>query len=295
VAQSKDLRLLAHLGAALLWTEGLAEFVDTLKTAAAWLEQYWSEVYPLLDGDAVERRNALNCLADPRVVLERLSHLPLADSPRHGKVSLATIKLAATPPEVRGDITAEHAAVIQATRQGAIQAAFEEVPLEHLVGLEAAVAAGLAALTSIEARMRDHGGPDAAPKFEDLQNQFDRIRHVVREQIAVRDKAQAMVEAKGDGPETGLEPAPEPASTTVSVGPAAAAFAGGAITSRQDAIRALDAVAEFFRRHEPSSPVPLFVDRAKRLVSKNFLEVLADVAPDALPGARTAGGLKSDQ
>ena len=98
VAQSKDLRLLAHLGAALLWTEGLAEFVDTLKTAAAWLEQYWSEVYPLLDGDGVERRNALNCLADPRVVLERLSNLPLADSPRHGKVSLATIKLAATPP-----------------------------------------------------------------------------------------------------------------------------------------------------------------------------------------------------
>ena len=120
------------------------------------------------------------------------------------------------------------------------------MPLEHLVGLEAAVAAGLAALTSIEARMRDHGGPDAAPKFEDLQNQFDRIRHVVRERIAVREKAQAMVEAKGDGPGTGLEPAPEPASTTVSVGPAAAGFAGGAITSRQDAIRALDAVAEFF-------------------------------------------------
>ena len=59
-------------------------------------------------------------------------------------------------------------------------------------------------------------------------------------------------------------------------------IAVGAIASRQDAIRALDAVAEFFRRNEPSSPVPLFVDRAKRLVSKNFLEVLADIAPDAV-------------
>ena len=55
----------------------------------------------------------------------------------------------------------------------------------------------------------------------------------------------------------------------------------GRFSSRQDAIRALDAVADFFRRNEPSSPIPLFVERAKRLVSKDFLEVLADIAPDA--------------
>ena len=59
-----------------------------------------------------------------------------------------------------------------------------------------------------------------------------------------------------------------------------------------DAVRALDAVAEYFRRSEPSSPIPLFVERAKRLVAKDFLEVLADIAPDALSVARSAGGLK---
>ena len=61
------------------------------------------------------------------------------------------------------------------------------------------------------------------------------------------------------------------------------------ISSREDAIRALDAVADFFRRAEPSSPVPLVVDRAKRLVSKNFLEVLEDIAPGGLDQARSAG------
>jgi type VI secretion system protein ImpA len=71
-------------------------------------------------------------------------------------------------------------------------------------------------------------------------------------------------------------------------------MAVGAIKSRQDAIRALDAAAEFFRLNEPSSPIPLFLERAKRLVSKDFLEVLADVAPDALPQARSAGGLRDE-
>jgi len=38
--------------------------------------------------------------------------------------------------------------------------------------------------------------------------------------------------------------------------------------------------------------VPLIVDRAKRLVSKDFLEVLADMAPGALPEAKCAGGIR---
>ena len=77
--------------------------------------------------------------------------------------------------------------------------------------------------------------------------------------------------------------------------PAPGRLAGGPVKSRQDAIRALDAVAEFFRRTEPSSPIPLFLERAKRLVSKDFLEVLADIAPDAVAQARAAGGLKTSE
>ena len=46
---------------------------------------------------------------------------------------------------------------------------------------------------------------------------------------------------------------------------------------------------------EPSSPIPLLLERAKRLVSKDFLEVLADIAPDALATARTAAGLKDSE
>jgi len=79
--------------------------------------------------------------------------------------------------------------------------------------------------------------------------------------------------------------------------PAAGAgqFRSGVIGSRQDAIAALDAVADFFRRTEPSSPIPLFLARAKRLVSKDFLEVLADIAPDAVAQARVASGLRDGE
>ena len=43
----------------------------------------------------------------------------------------------------------------------------------------------------------------------------------------------------------------------------------GEIRSRDDAMRVLDRVSEYFRKNEPSSPVPLLLQRAKRLISKS--------------------------
>src|SRR5687767_7234903 len=57
LAKSKDLRLLAHLGTALLRTDGVPAFSETLKIASAWLDAYWSQTYPQVDEDAVLRRN----------------------------------------------------------------------------------------------------------------------------------------------------------------------------------------------------------------------------------------------
>jgi type VI secretion system protein ImpA len=159
----------------------------------------------------------------------------------------------------------------------ALQEALKEIPIEELTTTQQHLTAATAALSAIDARMRAEGGPEVAPDFGPLTTQLAKLNRVYREQLASR--AGGVVPA-----EVGAVPAA-----------AAAGFTGGAIQSRQDAVRALDAVAEYFRRNEPSSPIPLFVERAKRLVAKDFLEVLADIAPDALAVARSAGGLKPEE
>jgi type VI secretion system protein ImpA len=119
-------------------------------------------------------------------------------------------------------------------------------------------------------------GTEAAPSFDLLSTQLGKMDRVLRLQLAARPGA--AIEGLAD--EAGGD------------GQVAAAGFSGAVRSRQDAIRALEAVAEFFRQHEPSSPVPMFCDRAKRLISLDFLEVLADIAPEAVAHARAAGGVK---
>jgi type VI secretion system protein ImpA len=63
--EEQDIRLLAHLGTASLRTDGLPGFAAGLAVTSQWLETYWAQTYPLVDEDAILRRNALNCLRGP--------------------------------------------------------------------------------------------------------------------------------------------------------------------------------------------------------------------------------------
>jgi type VI secretion system protein ImpA len=193
--------------------------------------------------------------------------LPLVASRQHGRFSLRDIEISRgqVPP---GPLEAK-------ADEAAVRDAFAELPLEDLTALDRGVADAISALNSIDARMRSEGGPEDAPDFAPLQAQLAKIGRVFREQLAGRSDGAG---APGAGSEGG--------------GAGQAGYGGGAIKSRQDAIRAMDAVSDYFRRNEPSSPVPLLIERAKSLVAKGFLEVLADLAPDALAVARLSGGPK---
>src|SRR5580765_4100560 len=91
LAKSRDLRLLAHLGTAVLRTEGVPSFSDTLSVASQWLDTHWSLVYPLVDEDAILRRNALNCFADPMAVVDGLRRTRIVNSRQHGAFSLRDV------------------------------------------------------------------------------------------------------------------------------------------------------------------------------------------------------------
>jgi type VI secretion system protein ImpA len=47
-------------------------------------------------------------------------------------------------------------------------------------------------------------------------------------------------------------------------------------------MRLLDIVCRYYEQHEPSSPLPMMIARARRLADKGFLEILQDLAPDGL-------------
>lgn len=273
LGQSKDFRLLAHFGAAVLRTEGLPAFLGTLSVAAHWLDQFWAQVYPLVDDDAILRKNALNSFADRMAIVDGVRRLPVVRHPVLGTFSLRDFEIAT------GQLAKPDGEEVP--DEAAMRSILAASAAADLTTLQTSVLAGLDALKAIETRMREQGGSESAPTFDPLVTQLVQLQRLLTDGLSAHPNAPAEAPAGGNG-----------ASTTST----AASSSGSlqAINSRHDAIRALDAVSAYFRANEPSSPIPLFIERAKRLVAKDFLEVLADIAPDALSQARSAGGLRDD-
>jgi type VI secretion system protein ImpA len=67
-----------------------------------------------------------------------------------------------------------------------------------------------------------------------------------------------------------------------------------AVATRADAMRLLDLVLDYYRRYEPSSPLPLLLERARRLADKNFIDILRDLAPDSVTQAQLVTGARDD-
>ena len=53
------------------------------------------------------------------------------------------------------------------------------------------------------------------------------------------------------------------------------------VSSRAQAVALLEQVQQFFRRSEPSSPVPMLCERARALAERDFMSVLREVLPKA--------------
>jgi len=256
LSRSKDLRVLAYLGAAVLRTNGPEALCRVIAVASTWLSSFWDTVYPLAGEDTVERQSALSTFTDHFAFIEPLRKAVLVSSREHGRFSLRDIQNGAIKQAVDG--------------------AFDEMSLADLQSFCNRVLQSEVALQQMEAQIRQS---DADPllSFKDLSPVLEQLHRVLLSQLTRR---------QGGAVNAEVTTAVVPSSN------GAAVLAAGAIRTRDDAIRALDAVATFFRQTEPSSPVPLLLDRAKRLVSKTFLEVLADIAPGALGEARTVSGVK---
>jgi type VI secretion system protein ImpA len=268
LGKSRDLRILANLGAAALHTEGLGAFGQTLEAAKTWLSTWWDPVYPRIDEDAILRRNALNCFADRVAVVDGLRRAPLLVHRQLGTYSIRDIEIA------QGHLTpGPDEPPRDASQLDALLAALETENLQAIAG---EVSAAIANFRAIEATMREHGGSEAAPDFTAPLHLLSRTKILLDGQLAARAPADAA----------------SPAAEGVEGGGRAGAVRSGPIGTRDEAMKTLDAVAAFFRANEPSSPVPLFIERAKRLVGKDFLAVLEDVIPDSVAQAKSVGGVR---
>jgi type VI secretion system protein ImpA len=271
--RSRDLRIALHLTRGLTSTQGLVGLRDGLALIRDLLENFWEPLHPqlILDGepDPVMRINALASIGDPKgegLVRDAraaqflkcaLGTFTVRDVEKILDPKAVAAELPATPDQlhsvIRDAITADIDALSEATQS-------------------------LEALDRIKAIVLSHLEPAQAPDFTLLRSVLKALDGV---SSPIRDEVRKLAEpsaATGDG--------------TAGAAGTAGVVHTGEIRTRDDAVRALERVCEYLGRNEPTSPAPLLIRRAQRLMTMQFMDIIKDLAPDAIGQVETVTGAK---
>jgi len=260
--RSRDLRLAIWLTRAQLNLHGIAGLAAGLQLIHGLLEQCWAGLHPQLDPDddhdPLLRINILAFLCEPSGLLRDLLGTPLITARSVGTLSLRQIDLATTEPT--GDLSL-----------AVIEGALAEADPLALDATETALAQALALSVQIEQLLTEKVGVGRAIDLSSLATLLRRAGEVIRRPRL--DVPAPVVTA--DAP--ALQPLPD----------------RGEINSREDARQTLDRLCTYFQTHEPASPVPFLLQRAKKLIDKNFMELLQDLAPDGLAQLALVSGIRN--
>ena len=268
LTRTKDLRIAQLLLRAWVHTRSLTGLHAGVQLLRGLFEEYWDSVYPALDpdddNDPTERMTVLASLADPDEMLAELRDAPVVRSPVFGTLSLRDLQLAAGRVEPRTDEQPLDAATVSA--------AFKDCDLEQLRADTQAVCEARNEIESLAKFLEGRVEPADIPNLAPFTAMLDELETELKPRLGER-------ESSGENAESAEAPGdarPEAAAQT------RAPTDPTRIASREDVVRMLDSLCAYYRSNEPSSPVPLLLMRARRLATKDFVDIMQDLVPEAM-------------
>ncbi|MGY3333774.1 type VI secretion system protein ImpA [Mesorhizobium sp. USDA 4775] len=261
--RTKDLRVGVLLTRSALSQFGYPGLRNGLELLVGYAEFHWPELHPRPDvedsGDQTVRLNALANLCDPSGLIAEVCQVPLTASRQFG-----TFTLRDRMETQRSQSTEIDSATIDL--------AFGDTDPALLYQLGADLDASLKAATGLDAIMKEHVDIIDAVRFEPLMSVLRQCKDMVSRHLKIPQS------------ETVMQP----------LLPGAEVRSPGEIRGRNDVISILDGICRWYQVNEPASPVPALLERAKRLVSKDFMALIEDLAPDGAAQYRSIAGLAAD-
>ncbi len=270
--RTRDLRILVNLSIALLNEQGFPGFHQALQLLNACMDQHWDTIHPQLDpdddNDPMMRMNVLQNLDDYPNVHQGIRKSPLVELKGVGAFSLQDIERArgASDPDEESDEEVIDIAIITG--------AFSDADPDVLFATAEALNGSREELERLLEIWSDKSDGYEAPGVSGALKALKDVQKVFADFAPAGSvEAEASMEEGGE---------------------AAVATVPGAINNTKDVILAIERICDYYAANEPSSPIPLILNRAKRLVSKDFYEILRDVAPEGISQFDNLSGRSDD-
>jgi len=284
VTKTKDLQICAWLVEALVKLHGLAGLRDGLKLMRGLHENFWEQVYPEIDEEDLDARaNALSLMdRQAATAIKEIQITNTTTAPNFSYLQYEDSKqydipedLSSLEPEQRERIEALKVRVVEENKlttddwakakKSTRRAFFEEIK-----GL---IDDCWAEYEQLDGVMDEKFGRQT-PGLGELKKALDAIRSLVGNVVKEKRIAEPYpheLEQSESADEDGEVDEGAPGTGT-----------SNSIKARQDALRRLGEVADYFRRNEPHSPVSYLVQRAIKWGQMPLEMWLEDVIKDGL-------------
>ena len=274
--QSRDLRLVLLWAQSRLHLKGFSSLPQGLHAMANLLEQSWGSVNPPLDdGDPYARLNAVEALGYGGSFFQSLRNCVVVRNPRIGELRLKDFEvLTGNAPGVE----------LHVVRDQVEQ--FLRSPEGQADSLQELVTQSLAGLKRIHSALACHVEPERLPQLSEVQSLLGYLLSCL--------PAPQMEPSQKPVPPSDLSNQLSMGAVSPGVGAQQLPNVVLGIQSREQALAAIDQVCIYLERAEPTNPAQLLLKRARRLIDKNFMQLMKDLAPEALAEVAKIMGVNPD-
>jgi type VI secretion system protein ImpA len=270
LGRSRDLRIAIFWMRANLAIQGWPFLPVGLRLLSGMLRELGPHLHPLPDpddGDPYARVNALSVLRESEGLIGELRRVLVVQDRAIGEITGRAFELAGGLSPALTD--EESPPKDQLARM--LEAAVERAP-----GLSQALLDAVSGVDELNAAAQAVLGRDNAPDLSPLRAFCAAVAALLPKRADVAADTES-----ADGGSEGAEAMRSRGLT-------------GGVTTRDEALRAIDMVCEFLERTEPSNPAPLFLRRARQLVNHNFLQLMKELAPGHMPEVARIVGIDPD-
>ncbi|MBH3341314.1 type VI secretion system protein TssA [Pseudomonas mendocina] len=259
--RSKDLRVTHYLLQSRLALRGVEGLADSLELILELLSRYWPEIHPQLDADddndptvRINTLSGLTCETN----LGLLRDAVLARSRVFGSITLrAALNAAGLHPASSESLSIEE-----------LGGALQDADSEALQLTRDALGRALHSLDAIERLVSEQVGSAQGVELAALQQPLKLALQVIGDSSAGAGEHPADASVTDEAPMQSATPA--------------AVRANGEIANRDDVLKSLERILTYYARHEPSSPLPVLLNRARSLVNADFATIVRNLIPDGM-------------
>lgn len=266
--KSKDLRLVTELSCALVREDGLFGLENGLKILYLFMDKFWDSFYPKLGEDEVNdpifRINVMKDFLSSKKLIKLVRNSSLIESREIGKFKIIDIEIA----QNKLNPIVGRTAVDMSLLELAFQKPDDEDVLKQLYN---SLTKSLFYIDSIIQMLIKNSIylEDEWAKISLLLKQVQALFKKDEQVEPMSLLASAAQNENSKMPNNRLK-----------------------LSCRSDVSNELKQISEFLKKSEPAHPAPLLIDRAIKLLEMDFLEIIGNLAPDAIDQIYSIGGIE---